>query len=384
MAQHEYVAIVDPATGAISRFDSIPGVMYIAPHAIFDDNAKRFLFIGMPSNQFSQTLFAIDAITGKVVSKALLPKAPMLISLRYDESSHILYGITLVSGSGNYSLVSIDINSGAYSTIANIKSIRSLSQEMMIDNNHNIILNCVDTSGHFSLTRLDVNGNLLSKVAIPNITGMQYDNSTAKLYGLNYSGTQEQLLQVDPLTGATSVICTLPADLLGTLQYCQTFDERGHRYFFAGASKDGINRLFSIDVNTGTVLYDPQTPASNVIDKENVIQFRYSNSLNKLYALNWKGTPDTTATVLECSLDANTKIYPNLSGNLLIVNKTPTKCQVRMGMYTLLGQVILENKILSDGQNNIPLPPLAAGIYVYKFFSGNTILQTGKIMITRR
>jgi len=382
MAQHEYVVTVDPATGTISRFDSIPGVMYIAPHAIFDDKNRRFLFVGLPSDFSTHTLFSIDALTGKVITKALLPKDPTLISLRYDRSSGILYGITI--SSGIYSLVSVDANTGSYTAISSIKSMRGLAEEMIIDNNnHRIFLNCLDTSNQFALICIDVNGNLLSKVTIPNITGMQYDNSTNKLYGLHYTGTQEQLLQVDPSTGTTSLTGNLPPELFGILQFDQTFDEIQHRFILAGNNNSGVSRLYFIDVATGAVVYNPLVPASaNAIDKDNVIQFRYSNSLNKLYALHWKGTPDTTAEVLGCSLDANTKIYQNPSGNLLTVNKTPTKCQVRIGLYTLLGQPILENKILSDGQNNILLPPLATGIYLYKFSSGNHILQTGKIMIT--
>ena len=97
-AQHEYVVTLDPATGAVGRFDSIPGVMYIGSHAIFDDNAERFLFVGLSPNMSTRTLFSIDAFTGRVVSKALLPKDPNLISMRYETSSHVLYAVTLSSG----------------------------------------------------------------------------------------------------------------------------------------------------------------------------------------------------------------------------------------------------------------------------------------------
>ena len=85
----------------------------------------------------------------------------------------------------------------------------------------------------------------------------------------------EQLIQVDPLNGSVSIIGNLPADQFGFLQYDQTFDEIRHRYIFAGTTKDGVASLFSIDANTGSVIYSPPVPASaNAIDKDNVIQFR--------------------------------------------------------------------------------------------------------------
>lgn len=378
-AQHEFVATIDPEKGTIHRIDSIPGVMWIAPHAVLDDNNKRLLFVGLPPDHSSYSLYSIDAISGRLISKALLPKSPALISFRYDNPLNILYGITVASGV--YSLVSIDPNTGIYSTINTIKAMRSLSEEMIVDNNsHRIFLNCLDTSSHFTLISLDIKGNLLSKVTIPNVTGLQYDNTTNKIYGLRYNGTQEEFINLDPSTGSVSTISSLPADLFGIIQYSTTFDETQHRFIFAGGNKSGSARLFTVDVNTGTVIYSPTAPASaNSVDKDNVIQFRYSNSLKQLYALHWKAFDNVTSST--CDVTA-TKIYYN-PGNSLIVEKAPTTCVISMTLYTELGQVILNNKLLSDGYNKFRLPLLPAGVYFFQLFSGNNFLQRGKLLISR-
>ncbi|MEO8174010.1 MAG: hypothetical protein ABI581_13035 [Sediminibacterium sp.] len=373
-AQHEYVATIDPVNGTIKRLDSVPGVMYINPHAVLDENNMRFLFIGLSADQLNRSLYSIDMVTGKMVSKAVLPKSPSLITMRYDGPLDRLYGITVLSGV--YSLVSIDTKTGVYTTINTIKSMRSLAEEMVIDNHHRIFLNCLDTTGRFALISLDVNGNLLSKNTLPNITGLQYDNTVDKLYGITYNGTQNQLAQVDPLTASVTNVSNLPTDLMGVLQYSTTFDEHNRRYIYGS----GTN-LISIDVKTGSVLYKTPAPASsNAVDKDNVIQFRYSYTLRELYTLHWKAKEEI---ISPCALSADFKTHYNLLTRSLIINKTPTTCITKMTLYTGEGQVVIENKLISNGYNAIRLPALTPGLYIAKMFSGNHLLRSDKVLIYR-
>ena len=378
MAQHEHVAVIDAITGKINKFDSIPGVMYIAPHADFDDHNRRFVFIGRPPDNSSSALFSIDAITGKVLTKAILPKSPTLISLRHDNASHVLYGITVQSGI--YTLVTIDVNTGIYTKVNTIPDMESMAEEMIIDHtNHRIFLNCISKGR--ALICLDMNGNLISKIALPNISDLQYDRNTNKLYGLHYTGTVEQLQQVDISTGVVSTISNLPADVVGIYQYSTTYDESNHRYFFASSNGAGVARLYAVDAYSGAVISNPIIPVTNAYNKDNVLQFRYSNSLKQLYSLHWKAAENTGTTFADCSLAADTKIHYNAAGNFLAVDKTPTTCVIKMTLYTELGQVVMNNRLIENGYNQVRLPFLASGFYFYTLSSENKILKSEKIML---
>jgi hypothetical protein len=382
-AQHEFVATIDQTNGIIKRLDSIPGVMYIEPHAILDDRNRRFLFVGAPPDRLTRSLFSIDAITGRVISQALLPKSPALITLRNNDVTQTLYGITVASGV--YNLISIDPVTGAYTTIRQIKAMKSMSEEMIIDHtNQRIFLNCTDTSSRLSLISIDFSGNLLSQVSMPGTTGWQYDHTGNTIYGLRLNGpTSQHVIKIDPATGTITTVAILPAEVFGVLQFSSTFNEAQHQYIFASAGRNGDARLFSIDVNSGVTVYSTPAPVSvNAVDKDNLRQFRYSNSMNRLYSLHWKAFDDVSTPLL-CAQNANTKVVFNRSGNFLTVSKPLTTCVVRMTLYTELGQLILGNMRLQNGYSKVQLPYLVAGVYYYKLFAGNSFVQGGKFLISR-
>jgi hypothetical protein len=81
-----------------------------------------------------------------------------------------------------------------------------------------------------------------------------------------------------------------------------------------------------------------------------------------------------------CRLDIHTRVYPNPVGNILSVDKQTTACRVMMNLYNALGQLVLKDKIINDGHNEIVLSFLPAGAYFYKFTANETILLSGEII----
>ena len=82
-----------------------------------------------------------------------------------------------------------------------------------------------------------------------------------------------------------------------------------------------------------------------------------------------------------CRLDIQkTKIFPNPFHKVFFVDKKPTVCRITINIYTVIGQLILQDRIINDGLNEIKLPNLSAGIYYYKFISNGHILLSGKIL----
>lgn len=378
-AQHEFMATIDPVTGAITRFDSIPGVMYIAPHAIFDDRNKHFLFIGEPPSQNSSSIYVLNAVTGKLISQALLPKKPTLITMKYNEANDQLYG--LVIDAGVYSMAKINTSTGAYATIKTINEISSTGEQMLMDNAQNFLVVGIDKSGKFAIFTLDVNGNLLSSAAIPNIAGPQYDPVSNSIYALRYSGGINQLVRINPATGTLTTVGNLPTDFKGTIQYSNTFDKDKHHYILGSGSK-----VLSIDVSSAAIVHQPTAPASsNAVDKDNVINFRYSNSLKKIYALHWyaQNIPPATPQVLACASEADFKVHYNGQSNSVVVTKATTTCVVRMSMYNELGQELMTGRLVNDGVTSIQLTNYATGTYFISFYAGGRLLKGEKVFIQR-
>ena len=51
-----------------------------------------------------------------------------------------------------------------------------------------------------------------------------------------------------------------------------------------------------------------------------------------------------------------------------------------MSLYNSLGQLLIKDKIINDGDNEIQLANVSNGIYFYKFYSNGNTLLTGKII----
>ena len=82
----------------------------------------------------------------------------------------------------------------------------------------------------------------------------------------------------------------------------------------------------------------------------------------------------------ECTVDIKTKFYPLPFRSLLIIKKNIANCIIYMDLCNALGQLIIKNQQIIDGENKISLPALPAGMYFYKFHSKGRTLKTGKII----
>ncbi len=60
-------------------------------------------------------------------------------------------------------------------------------------------------------------------------------------------------------------------------------------------------------------------------------------------------------------------MYFNQSAHSLVVNKKITTCKVTLSIYNMLGQLIMKNKEINDGYNEVLLSKFSYGIYYYKF-----------------
>ena len=74
-------------------------------------------------------------------------------------------------------------------------------------------------------------------------------------------------------------------------------------------------------------------------------------------------------------------IFPNPfneSTNILI-NDASQINKAELKMYNVLGEIVL-NKILTQKLTTIETSNLTSGIYIYKIYSNNTIIQSGRLI----
>jgi hypothetical protein len=82
----------------------------------------------------------------------------------------------------------------------------------------------------------------------------------------------------------------------------------------------------------------------------------------------------------QCIVTIETLIYPIPFSNILTIKKNNTDCVVYMNLYDALGQLLIKNQTIKDGENKILLHSFSAGVYFYKFYSEGRIIKTGKIL----
>lgn len=270
--QPEYLAIVDPSTGSLSLIDSLPGVNYIYNNSTaFDQNNKRYIFYGIDFNG-TDRLYCFDAVTGAKLSEPIaLSKAG---ELHYDHTSNKLYGIYFLNGVSIMSIAAIDVPTATISVVKPLPVLGYMEGISSFDAENELFF-LVDAD---QLYAVNVTTGNLNATPIPvGISGIQYDNNNGKIYGLQ-SGTPLNLVRIDPNTGQTDTVLSLP--LTGFETTSATYDELNSVYTFTSSGQ-----LYSVDVNTGAILSNPAFPA--VQPGENVIEMHYDDANGTLYALHW-------------------------------------------------------------------------------------------------
>lgn len=388
-AQTEYLVTVNPNTGIPTKIDSIPGLKWIQSYSTYNETTKEYSFLGTWEPGLSPTfLYTLDAVTGSIISKPVVPNYNKIISLQYSRLTGILYGI--VNQSGVYYLVTINKTSGTYSIIHDIPGIDGVGQFIIDEANQRLFLSAVDNNPGFALWTIDlVTGNIIYHVSTKAISDLRYDHVTHKIYALTSrpgptpsSSYIISICTVEPATGVTSVIADLPG-VTGIVSGYGTFNENDHLYLFTAIEQHPPVLLYSVDVNTGNIITKAPISTSGVIENDNLIFFRYDNISKKLYGLFWEAkTIRVSPGVIDsnCRIDLKTRIYPNPTSSILNIDKNPTKCKVVINIFNMIGQSMIKGKSINDGHNEIQMSNLPQGIYYYEFISNREVLLSGRFL----
>ncbi len=402
-AQRQWLATVDPVSGTISKMDSIAGVrIYLGGYwPAYSEYSRRFTIGGGLSLSDPFYLFTTDAATGHTVNNPLLFTPPHgdFINFQYAKTGNVLYTTVNPTPQSPYSLATIDPVTAVYTILYDFPAAVNIMRLIPDEANNRLYVLAVPVQSGLSLLTIELSsGTVLSQVATPQITNLQYNYTTNTFYALANADAQPHaiysLCTVNPVTGAITNLAAIP-EVFNITWGSETLDENSGRYFFTSpAWGDTSNYLYTLDINNGNVLHKVVVPQYNVADKDNLAAIRYDNNVNKMYAMFWEAhtvdTPVVPPPIIPpvvinpidstCRMDIQTKLYSKALGHVLVVDKKVTTCKVSMNVYNMAGQVMLKNVNVNDGYNEIPLSNFATGIYYYKFISEGRMLLSGRFL----
>jgi len=398
-AQTEYLVTVNPASGAYTEIDSLPGVNWIwtSPYnTTFDEIHHRYIFKGS-SDQVNWHLYSVDAVTGDIISSPLFPvltdSGDNVIELQFDNSAGILYGLHWDQSENKEYFVSIDPASGSFTNIQSLPNVHwIMTSSTTFDKvNHRYVFRGADTSLNWSLYSIDAtNGNIVSNPPYPSssnassgiVIGLQRDNSLDKYFGLNWDNTEskEYLVSVDPATGLFTRIGAV-GGLTSILK--ASYDEVHHHYMVVGPDTGGIWHLYSVDVNTANTVSSPSFPELSS-PTNNVIEFQYDNASSILYALHWDPTTDTgSATGISNNPSRNQafNLYPNPFTQSLKVVLDKSYRETTIFMYNSLGQVVKQQTTHNASTVDIQRNGLSSGTYFISIICDHQIVGMRKVVV---
>ncbi len=181
---------------------------------------------------------------------------PKLYGLYYEFES---FNDSLGTYAGNQYFVDINAQTALIENTISINDIDGvyLGNSTLDAQNAKYIFYGVDNSGQTNLVKVEINTGevelLPTSEALPK--EIEYDLQTASLYGLRYNGISDEFVAIDLETAEVNVINAIP-NIVATVVGTSAFDSNLGRYFIVGATPSFENKLFTIDAETGEVLFE--------------------------------------------------------------------------------------------------------------------------------
>lgn len=84
----------------------------------------------------------------------------------------------------------------------------------------------------------------------------------------------------------------------------------------------------------------------------------------------------------QCDLKSSLQLYPQPVSDYLTIRKA-SPCDVKLNLYNALGQLLINERQIVDGENRIQMYHLPSGVYFYDLYSGKERFS-GKVMKLHR
>lgn len=327
--QMEHLVTVDPTTGVHSIIAPIPGVAWVqtVPKATALDQVNGLYIFNGADAALNKKLYAVDVLTGTVLSSPAFPQLAdpndNIVELQFDNANGTLYGLHWDASVSIEYLVSIEVSTGAFTPIAALPGVTLINvvpNYTTLDEVHGLFIFRGMDGGQVSrLYAIDVNtGAIISNPPFPllsdlndNVSELQADNATGTLYGLFWDGSaqQEYLATIDPATGQHTLLYEIPgARWVTSTPHYTTFDGTAGRFIFLADDEDMVQRLYDVDVQTGSITSAPSFPILED-PEDNVIELHFDDGTGTLYALHWDA--HTPTGIAEDHAAPGVELHPN-------------------------------------------------------------------------
>lgn len=325
---------LDPFSGNSSVLLSIPnsnGV--INSSSTYDHGRKRYIYIGSDDNQQSR-IYHIDVDSAQMISSSLTTGYPAEIEydLRYQKS----YGLQF-SGNGLLEFVEVNVQTGAIQVVNTLSGIQSLvigtatydsnaGRYFFIGQSHNGTM-------LYSIRASD--GSILQQISLAalagNLTGLEYDLVTNKLYALHYTPNSGStaLIEIDTQTGQwQNTLSSTTLQLAGVVLGGTAFDQNTQTYVVQGLSGSGyVIKLISVQQDSVIKILSMPAVIQELQVDNSIFAARYyqSNVTSSAYAA------EVTNPLL---------LWPNPSRGRVQVEGLPLGTQQQWQLIDIQGRVL--------------------------------------------
>ncbi|MFL5753702.1 MAG: T9SS type A sorting domain-containing protein [Bacteroidia bacterium] len=379
--QTEYFGTLDPCNFNYIIIDSVPTVKYIeVPSSTFDNLNQHYIFSGSPDGLIWK-LYTINVNNGNVISNPLFPVLSdpndNIINWQYSNSQNKLLAMHWDNSQNTEYFVSINTNTGAFTIIDSLPSIKYIQGFATIDNiNNRYIVRASPNTNTWYLYSINTSdGSIISNPPYPNPNGnlieYQYSNSLNKLIALHWDNLSntEYLAEVNPGNGTFTDINSIPGVAWIQGGYT-TFDDYNKRYLFRGGDNSGNWYLYSIDAVNGNVSCNPVFPTSTTNDN---IEMPQMDSLTGImYALHWESV--TNGIKEKGGHISNFFPNPLIEDAKLTLDKTYN--DIILFIYNASGQVVCKQTAANTSEIYISRGNLSEGQYFISVICDHIYLGT--------
>tara|TARA_R100001015_G_C4629744_1_gene190827 strand:+ start:787 stop:1875 length:1089 start_codon:yes stop_codon:yes gene_type:complete len=324
-----------------------------------NSDSGYFIFEGTGIG-FQGNLYTLDLQTGAIIHSPSFPNTgdflDVIGSLRYDDSTKLLYGLWFDNSLLQTSFVSVSADSGLHQSILALPNIQTFDPESIVLNSldREYILSARLNATQRSLYVMNIDSGTIKHnptITLSNqldwISSFQVDNN-GDLFALYYSDSLDliNLVTINKSTGAYTKVSDLSMikNLVGLERY---YDSQSNLLVYPGRDTLNNDLLFKIDPTTGQISSTVPFPVLNDTN-DNVIQLTYNKADSKLYGLHWDS--DLTTSLKSYQKDfLEFNVYPNpaIEGFRIVMEHNAES--IDLLIYNSSGQLIDQRMINKSG-----------------------------------
>jgi hypothetical protein len=359
--QAEYLVKLDLQTGKTVNVKAIPNVKYVAAgRTTYNETNSNYIFWGNATTSNNAQLYTIDSL-GNTLSN---PSFQSLVNdLLYYTVDNRIYGLLWDAAAKKEYFGNVDPLTGTFNKLSEVAVKYLLVEAAAIDPaNRKYYFIGIDSMKATRLYTISLNNytTLSSPVFTDQVYQLlHFDAALGKLYSYEKGGSQVTLITIDPATGQTQPVSTIPG-IKGMALSRWGYDPVHHYSIFNGLTADS-SKLYTVDVTTGNVVYQPPYPGKDTGD--NLLFPRYDVNNGITYALFWEAKGQQPGAVKNINESLSVQAVPNPFSTATQIALSRLAGSISVSIYDVEGRLV--NKIATANTDKIIIErdDLPQGLY---------------------